>query len=88
MTADTDDTGRYERPSTARLIGYGFLFGVGFVILLGGAHSALEYYSGEADPYYPLVYLGIAVMEAWIGSSLLLAGVYGSIRLAVTRVQR
>lgn len=85
MTDDNHASDESEVPSFARLIGYGLLFAIGFVILIAGGQTAFEYFAGTLDTYYPAIGLGIGMMYAWIGSSLLLAGLYGPIRIAVAR---
>lgn len=85
MTEDIDARDAEAVPSVARLIGYGLLFAIGFVILIAGGRTAFGYFAGTLDAPYPAIRLGIGVMYAWIGSSLVLAGLYGPIRIAVAR---
>ncbi|MFT4891975.1 MAG: hypothetical protein ACI9YT_002914 [Halobacteriales archaeon] len=83
MTDDTDAREAGGVPSVARLVGYGLLFAIGFVILIAAGRTAFGYFAGTLDAPYPAIRLGIEVMYAWIGSSLLLAGLYGPNRIAV-----
>jgi len=85
MTDAHGARGPEERPSIASLIGYGLVFAIGFVLLTAGGRTAFGYFAGTLDAPYPAIRLAIGALYAWIGSSFLLAGLYGPIRIAVAR---